>query len=242
MNYKIQIDNIRVPVIIRKSKNNRIRYSISRKSANLSLPLFYFGRFINTEKEKFEKWCFKQFRSKPELLNRFKVKSYKSGDKIKIYNQTFTIEIEQSERKTTSGKILQHNIIKFLVPNNIDEHARNLVLGKLLSRILSQHFLKEIQTRVHTLNNKYFQEHIESIKIKNNRSNWGSCSSKNNINLSSRLLFAPQQVIDYVIIHELAHLKEMNHSSKYWAIVSKIMPEYKIYEEWLKDNGHSLSF
>jgi predicted metal-dependent hydrolase len=78
--------------------------------------------------------------------------------------------------------------------------------------------------------------------LKNNQSNWGSCSSKRNINLSSRLLFAPEKVLDYVIVHELSHLKEMNHSKKFWDIVASVMPDYKKMETWLSKNGDKLKF
>jgi predicted metal-dependent hydrolase len=78
--------------------------------------------------------------------------------------------------------------------------------------------------------------------LKYNQTNWGSCSTRGNINLSTRLLFAPDDVIDYVIIHELAHLLEMNHSNRFWNIVKKAMPEYREKEVWLKKNGHLCDF
>ncbi|MGB3529596.1 MAG: M48 family metallopeptidase, partial [Saprospiraceae bacterium] len=62
------------------------------------------------------------------------------------------------------------------------------------------------------------------------------------INLSARLLFAPPVVIDYVIIHELAHLLEHNHSDRYWAIVEQKMPDYQNHEKWLKQNSHLCEF
>jgi len=86
------------------------------------------------------------------------------------------------------------------------------------------------------------KEEINKISIKYNHSNWGSCSSKRNLNFSSKLLFAPDDVIDYVIIHELAHLKEANHSPKFWAIVAKAMPSYKEKKKWLSVNGKNLDF
>lgn len=78
------------------------------------------------------------------------------------------------------------------------------------------------------------------IKLSSAKTRWGSCSSKGNINLSWRLIMAPVQIIDYVVVHELAHLIEPNHSHKFWFHVGRILPEYRILRKWLKENGYML--
>ena len=75
------------------------------------------------------------------------------------------------------------------------------------------------------------------LRITSATSRWGSCSSKRNLNFSYRLIMAPREAIDYVIIHELCHLRQMNHSAKFWKEVSDIMPEYKQHEKHLRDEG-----
>lgn len=80
-----------------------------------------------------------------------------------------------------------------------------------------------------------------TIKISNAGKRWGSCSIKRNINLNWRLIMAPLEVIDYVIVHELAHVRQMNHSDKFWRIVRDEMPDYSRRRKWLKDNGHLLN-
>lgn len=87
---------------------------------------------------------------------------------------------------------------------------------------------------------KVLSVHFESIRIKDQRSRWGSCSSKGNLNFNWRILMAPEPVCDYVIIHELCHLVFMDHSSNFWNLVESICPEYKQYKKWLKENGKQL--
>lgn len=75
------------------------------------------------------------------------------------------------------------------------------------------------------------------ITVKDQKTLWGSCSSKQNINLNWRLIMMPEEILDYVVVHELAHLKQMNHSKTFWKEVEKILPDYKRCREWLKLNG-----
>lgn len=74
-----------------------------------------------------------------------------------------------------------------------------------------------------------------AIRITSASTRWGSCSSRKTLNFSYRLVMAPKDSIDYVIIHELCHLREMNHSAKFWSHVASFMPNYKVYEKHLKD-------
>ena len=78
------------------------------------------------------------------------------------------------------------------------------------------------------------------INITNAQKRWGSCSSQNNLNFSWRLIMAPLPVVDYVIVHELVHLDEKNHSKTFWNKVKMLMTDYKKHQEWLKRNGHLL--
>jgi len=76
----------------------------------------------------------------------------------------------------------------------------------------------------------------KSIKINNAQSRWGSCGPSGSLNFTWRLIMAPLNVIDYVVVHELAHIHEKNHSWKFWNKVKTVMPDYKQREKWLKEN------
>ena len=78
------------------------------------------------------------------------------------------------------------------------------------------------------------------IAIRDQKTRWGSCSGEGNLNFNWRLIFAPAGVLDYVVVHELAHRKEMNHSPRFWKVVEDTMPEYRKYQKWLKENGRGL--
>ena len=75
------------------------------------------------------------------------------------------------------------------------------------------------------------------ITIRCQKSRWGSCSSRGNLNFNCLLMLTPPEVQDYVIVHELAHRKQMNHSMDFWAEVGKVLPDYRTREKWLKKNG-----
>ena len=78
------------------------------------------------------------------------------------------------------------------------------------------------------------------ITIRNQRTRYGSCSAKGNLNFNCLIMLMPEEIIDYVIVHELCHIKEMNHSRRFWKEVEDILPDYKERRKWLKQNGNIL--
>ena len=93
-----------------------------------------------------------------------------------------------------------------------------------------------IKDRASILSNRY-HIYFKEIHITSARTRWGSCSSRDTLNFTWRLVMAPIEVIDYVVTHELAHLKIHNHSSAFWKYVEQLSPNYRALRKWLKENG-----
>lgn len=80
-----------------------------------------------------------------------------------------------------------------------------------------------------------------SVTVRDQKTRWGSCSSRGTLSFNYRLIFAPPEVLDYVVVHELCHLTHMNHSKEFWNKVGSVMPDYNIHRKWLKDHGRELT-
>ena len=90
----------------------------------------------------------------------------------------------------------------------------------------------------------YFQQFTggkyTSITIRDQKTRWGSCSGRGTLSFNWRLILAPPEILDYVVVHELCHLTHMNHSKEFWELVGSVIPDYKMKRKWLKENGHTL--
>ena len=102
----------------------------------------------------------------------------------------------------------------------------------------------EIARDIFTRKTKYYARIMGvtygRISIREQKTRWGSCSSKGNLNFNWRLILAPEEVLDYVVVHELVHRREMNHSKAFYAIVESVLPDYRRAWKWLRENGQTL--
>lgn len=132
---------------------------------------------------------------------------------------------QEAKRKEMQGENGEHD-------ESIEhEYLTNEEIKKLADKAL-QHIPKRVSYYAKQIGVTYGR-----ITIRNQKTRWGSCSSKGNLNFNCLLMLTSPEVIDYVVVHELCHRKEMNHSGAFWAEVEKVLPDYKEQVKWLKENG-----
>lgn len=127
----------------------------------------------------------------------------------------------ERRRSTTSHRRCRGWIV------NIGPHLRRPALHRLLWSLLALAEQTQIQELVHTLNRRTLRVPIRTVKLRFMRSQWGSCSASGTIMVNAALLFIPRRILNYVIIHELAHRRIHNHSARYWDTVASALPHYR---------------
>jgi hypothetical protein len=211
------------------------------RRVTLRLPTGVTADAIRQQLSALEVWVCKVFEEKPALKEAYTEKVYRTGDTLEVGGRRYVLQVAIETRATHVAK-LNGNTISIQISDRANPLQRTKAIKSLMSRVVANDFYPEIRRRVLDMNDRTFRQPVQSVNLKYNHSNWGSCSAQNNVNLSTRLLFAPQEVQDYVILHELAHLVELNHSDRFWALVERHMPDYKAKERWLKKNRHLCDF
>lgn len=157
--------------------------------------------------------------------------------------------IIKSNRRTFALEIKMNGLIVRAPNNATDEEIGAFVVKHkrwIENHILKMKKQKEMADGAEPLSERvrHYAEIIGvtygRITIRNQRSRWGSCSAKGNLNFNCLLMLAPPEVIDSVIVHELCHRKVMNHSDKFYAEVLRVFPNYSVCHKWLKENGDAL--
>lgn len=220
------IEGRSLPLLVRESSRARRLTLRLRPEAGgeliLTLPLFSSKKQALRFIEQSKPWLEKQMaKSSPKL-------AYVDGMVLPIFGKHYELR-HKSSPSFRSWWGDDHLLI----------HAPSEKFGFFVQKSLHQVAKQFLQERT-ILYAKQLEKSVNRIALRDTRSRWGSCSANGNISYSWRLIFAPEQVADYVCAHEVAHLVEMNHSLQFWQIVGDFCPDYKKRRQWLRENGKSL--
>jgi len=222
------MSKIPISKIIR-SKRKNIALVISHDAtlivrAPMRTPLAYIEKLVD---EKFA-WIEKKMR---EFEKRPKAdkKTFEAGEEFLYLGKKYKLEL-------TSG-------LKIQITDDFELLFPKVFLWRAKTRMhdwYKKQAQKEISERTKIIAEKLSLKY-STLKISNAKTNWGSCGPKNSLNFNWRLIMAPESVVDYVIIHELMHILEKNHSRKFWDKVAVVMPDYKHERRWLRENSKVLT-
>ncbi len=223
------MSKIKISKIIRTKRKN-IALMITRDAtlivrAPMRTPLGYIEKLVEKKFAWIEKKM-QEFEKRPKAVK----KTFFEGEEFLHLGRKYKL-------KLTEG-------IKIELGENLELFFPRTFLWRARQR-MSDWYKKQAQKAIFErteiiaskLNLKY-----SSLKISNAKTNWGSCGPKNSLNFNWRLVMVPEKIIEYVIIHELIHIVEKNHSAKFWNKVAVVMPEYREAREWLRHNQGLVEF
>lgn len=239
----VRWQDIHLPLLIIEETRRDARVSIGKTSAYLRLPYTAPKEY---KKEKLiwaKKWLLETLTEKPDLAQRWKNKEYRNGQIFVTPFKNYTLQLTTNRAKSTGTIHTEGNTLILSLPKlTEDDYYTRDFITSLISRGIAGDILEPFSERVHVYNKKFYQEQINNISLKYTHSRWGSCASNGNLNFSTKILLAPVNIMDHIIIHELSHLKEMNHGPRFWKHVERADPDYKKHEAWLTKNGDKLDF
>jgi hypothetical protein len=189
-------------------------------------PKWEIEKFI---KEK-QLWIVEKISEKEKRIKEVE-KAFLPGEKFLYLGEYYPLEMQDSGN---CGSPLRLSFGKFIIDKDHIEGARDLFV---------QWYKREAKEKVFGRINYYSHRLYlfpKRIRITNAKSRWGSCSPDNRLSFSWRIIMASLTIIDYILIHELGHIREKNHSKRFWTYLESILPDYRRHRLWLKENGHLL--
>tara|TARA_Y100000746_G_scaffold24680_1_gene18939 strand:- start:1052 stop:1735 length:684 start_codon:yes stop_codon:yes gene_type:complete len=220
-------------IIKRTNRKKTVSFRIKNQEVIISVPKFLSDNEIYNLVEIKIKWIKNKLAL--EKLNTVSIKrKYENGDIFLYLGSEYSLKIKKSYRD---------NI--YIKDKNLIVEAKNVLATNNIKNNIKNWYITESKKYL-TKTNSYYEI---LIGVKSNKllfgqykSKWGSCNSKKTISYDWRIIMAPFEVIHYLIIHELCHIKYPNHSIYFWKYVEKYMINYKIQKKWLKNNSNKLIF
>jgi len=160
-------------------------------------------------------------------------KELKSGDTIPYLGYNLRVVTRQLSREAESVRLERNRLIVNTRPGSARFRLALEGWYRMQAEKLLRQKVDKLSTRLGVRYNR--------VIIRGQKTRWGSCSQKGNLSFNWKLIMAPEPVIDYVIIHELAHLKEMNHTKRFWHMVAEYCPGWREHREWLKEHATELA-
>ncbi len=217
---------------VKSHKAKYLRLTVASDGLRLTVPRFATSLQVNNFLNKHKSWISNNL----ERVGSIKKVAFVTGEVVSLMGEEYALKRFYMDSNRTHVKISveEKTIYVFAKESEQSTEIRAAFIASL-KKILTKYIAEKVQYYMEPIGVKY-----QRISLREQRSRWGSCSSKGNLNFNWKIALAPKEVMEYVIVHEVAHLKEHNHSKNYWQIVRELMPGYTYPKDWLKKNAFNL--
>ena len=227
-----------LPVVLtRKPYQRSIRFHVqSGQTIQVSCSLNSSQKEVTSALESHWKWIKKQLLEQQMLKRKYPLKKFRERESFLFQGKKLKLKYEKIPLRRIC--IRNDNLIYYW-SHSEDLHRETVKKNLLL--FYEKEGRKQLRESLSLFSSR-MQLTPKSVRMGSQKSLWGSCSSKGTVSLNWWLIAAPSAILNYVVIHELAHLKYLNHSPSFWSLVSRFCPEYKKCEQWLKHNAYAMDF
>lgn len=227
---KIKYENKTIAYTVNKAKVRNFYISIENGEVVIKAPWYVSSSQIQDVVESKRQWIMQkleEYQSSPR-----KVKDYADGERFQILGESYFLNIYYKDINNAVVNV-ENGKIAIVLPLRYSDSDNTEQIKKLIDKMYYMIAEKEVENAMEKTR-KMVGLAPEEYRIKKTKSVWGSCSSNKKITINQNLMMYSRKAIEYVVLHEVCHLKYMNHSKNFWAMVEKYMPDYKEAEKELK--------
>jgi len=188
--------------------------------------------------EKKRNWIFEKFETFQRLAQIKVERELISGEKLLFRGEDYPLKIIDVEGRIPSVN-LKDGQLWVSINRDVPSEKRREIVRKKLEQWYKSKAKELIYERLALFTDKIGVK-VNTVRFKNQKTRWGSCSQRGNLNFNWKLVMAPTDIVDYVVVHELCHFIQMNHSKEFWQLVGNQIPDHNERRKWLKENGVKL--
>ncbi len=233
---EIEFEGIKVQVqrrLFQRSVNLLVKPTGEVKiTAGKTASVRYLVKFLESQKS----WLHKNLKTILEQKNKYPKKKFIDGEKYLFMGRLLPIKFIEHKNKKIKVQITSDEILLF---KNKSLSYSTEDIRKSLNQFY-KNAGKEVLAKVIAEKSKVMQLFPKKVSYRAQKTRWGSCSSEGSLSMNWKLIFSPPESIEYVVIHELAHLRYQDHSQQFWSLVENYSPDYKAHGQWLNDHLYEI--
>lgn len=233
--YEIELDGNKIKYVLKRSRTAKLIWLKIRPETGLTVtvPSFYNTRNLREYLVSRSTWIQRNLEKYYSLAARPISEPSNMPDKIPFLGKYFSLK-HNNRTGGFTAVALDTDALNFNFSSSFGEPSR-----QGMKRWLKEQSTRLISEKVESFGRK-MQIFPKRVFIKDQKSLWGSCSARKNLSFNWRLVMVPERVMDYVVIHELCHLKEMSHSKAFWELVAEQCPDWRLHRKWLNEHCYEL--